>query len=1000
MKFSSIPSIVLFLLCLLSTALSAQWIRQYPLPKLEDVLDMDVSEDGYGFAAGTNDLLLRLDPETEEWTLLPGFGEGWRFEAVDYLDNSGGNIAVAGGDGLILTTNKGVDWNEIPGAPAGINSIKLFSPTHLMAISDEGVFEWENDQWTDLEVPALAGLKGGFILNTHIMWAYTFATNPAIYYTINGGDSWQINLDIEDVDVLRFFDSFNGIATDGRKVYSSNNGGVSWTLVSNNAIHNSSTDIAFGSSPMVLMAATFNASPAYSTDGGLTWVEQNTTFINMRNFSIVGLSDDEFWVGNDLSSIVHTTDHGDHWEETSGPERNIIQDVFFLTRNTGFAIGQSGQFLRSFDGGATWEDLSFGARSHFTIHGTDETDLWIGTNQRILHSADTGRTWIEKGIFSGGNINTIHAINENVILAGSSAGVIYKSTNAGADWDTVHMVTTAIRSIAPIDDQHYMATGFGGVILRSDNQGTTWSVVAPPEAGLQYEEAYFLDGEGWLITSSFKKTMWHTSNNGATWEPITLPIERFWDGVFFMTPDTGIIIGRSNAEGRAYITYTGGQTWTAAHITPFPLYGVTGFPNPNGTAWIHGFGSDIERLSFCLFPGIAEFAGDLFPCEADTVGYSVQGTNVDEYQWIFPPEWQIIGNDHSDTITVIPGPHSGFISVSGSNNCGTSSPMTFSAGPDPLPVIGDITGENFPCEGEVVTYNVTEINADHLEWHLQPGWSIQGDPNQSSISVLTNNNTGFIYVVGSNICGRDTSSDFFVAPEPLPDLTFISGDVTPCPGDTVQYEFITGLGTALNVFWNSGLNDWMTFGPGFLSFIAGHDAGSLTVFASSDCGASDPYLLELDPVDVSPVDIMYLDPELQLAFNGTATSYQWFYNGELIPGANEATYVPAQSGDYQAAVTFSTGCTVLTASLQIIIISVHNPVYAAVEVYPVPATDKLYIKDLAGKYSYVISDATGRIVSRGISTEQVLEIDQLLPGYYSLHLKQGDTRYVARFVVD
>ncbi len=64
--------------------------------------------------------------------------------------------------------------------------------------------------------------------------------------------------------------------------------------------------------------------------------------------------------------------------------------------------------------------------------------------------------------------------------------------------------------------------------------------------------------------------------------PITLPIDRFWDGVYFITPDTGIIVGRSSAEGRAYITFNGGANWQAGYVTDFPLYGVTGLPHANG----------------------------------------------------------------------------------------------------------------------------------------------------------------------------------------------------------------------------------------------------------------------------------------------------------------------------------------------------------------------------------------------------------------------------------
>ena len=670
MKFAFPLAVACLLLFLPVISLQAQWVRQYPLSKMEDVIAIDVSQDGHGFAAGPNDMILRLNPTSQTWDLLPGYGEGWRFEAVDYLDGSNGNIAAVGGQRLIITTNNGQTWTEIPDAPLGIHTLKLFSATHLIAMGDDGVFRWQNDTWTDLADPASVALKGGFVLDDQRMWAFSFASNPAIYYTTNGGQSWSTNTDIDDIDVVVFFDAMNGTATDGRMIYKTVNGGANWTLLSNNEIHNSANDLTYGSSINVLMAATPNGDPAITTDGGLTWEQLSTDLVNQRNYSIIAISDTEFWMGNDISGIAYTDDQGQTWEERSGPERNLIQDVFFINRNIGLATGQEGYLLRTVDGGTNWQDISFGTRTYHSVFGLAVNDIWLGANQRIFHSIDTGSTWVEKGVFAGGNITDILALSGERIIASVSTGNILISRDGGDSWDTVYTNLNPVRSLAKVDNNRIIATGFNGLLLRSDNQGDTWTTLTPPEAGLQYEQAFFLNGEGWLVTSSFKKTMWHTENNGDSWTPITLPIDRFWDGVYFITPDTGIVVGRSSTEGRAYITYTGGQSWTAAYTTSFPLYGVAGLPNPTGTAWIYGYGSDIEVLPYCnTLPSIADFQGDLFPCQADTIVYSLRSENVEQFNWLLPPGWQILGDANNDTISVVVGNTSGFISVSGTNLC-------------------------------------------------------------------------------------------------------------------------------------------------------------------------------------------------------------------------------------------------------------------------------------------------------------------------------------------
>lgn len=747
--------IFLFCLFIIPQIAGAQWVRQYPLDKLEDVLDLDVSSDGYGFAAGTNDLLMRLDPTTQTWELLPGFGANWKFESVDYLDGSEGSVVAAGGNGLIISTDKGETWTQITGPPDGIHTLKLFSADHLIAVTDADAYIWKNNMWRDLDVPVATSVKGAFVLDSMHIWMYTFATDPGIYYSTDGGQTWDVNLDINDIDVVRFFDPLYGIATDARDVYESKDGGVNWELIGDNALTNTVNDLAFGATANVLIGASINAEPPLSIDSGRTWTELDPGLLNQRSFSVVALSNDEFWMGHDLSSVWHTENGGTTWVETSGPDRNIVQDVFFLNRSIGFAVGQKGMLLSTRDGGNHWEDISFGNRSHLTIHGLSETDLWIGANQRILHSSDTGNTWTE--VFSpiANNINDIFAISSQRILAATGAGVIYRSNDGGAKWDTVYSLPgIQIKSIAHIDGQRYMATGFNGTILRSEDQGETWAPVSVPEAGLQYEQAYFHGDKGWLVTSSFKNLMWSTTNAGDSWTPITLPVDRFWDGVYFISQDTGIVVGRSTNEGRAYITFNGGVSWSSGYVTNFPLFGVAGVPNPNGTAWIFGYGSDIEVLPYCdVLPVLSNFVGDLDPCEGDTALYYVSSENIDIYSWFFPPGWTIVGNANNDTVDVVIGQASGTITISGSNPCGETGQLSFSAGPNLLPSIFEVQVPETPCPGDDITFSVITLEGDDYLWTLPSGWIPLSSLTESTIVVLAGENSGNVTVEVSNQCG-------------------------------------------------------------------------------------------------------------------------------------------------------------------------------------------------------------------------------------------------------
>ena len=959
---------------------------------------MDVSLDGHGFAVGTNDLVLRLNPATKTWDLIPGYGQNWKLEAVDYLDGSGGNVAVVGGTNVIMTVDAGDTWTEFDDELFTVHTLKMFSTTDIIAVSDAGAYRLENNIWVNLGVPATAPLRGAFILDSQHIWAYSSGSSPAIYSTTNGGMTWNTNLDLSDVDVVRFYDALNGIATDGRDVYRTKNGGVKWNLAGDNALPNTVNDLSYGASAHVILGATLDAEPTVSVDSGKTWLSIDPGLVNQRSFSTATVSDDEFWIGNDLSSVIHSVDGGTTWTEKSGPQRNIINDVYFITRSLGFATGQTGMLLRTFDGGDNWEEVFFGNRNHLSIHGLSASDLWLGANQRIYHSDDSASTWTESLVVLGGNINDILAISSQRVLAASSSGVIYRTNDGGASWDTVYNAGVQLKSIAKIDDQRYMATGFNGIILRSADQGETWSVITPPEPALQYEQAFFLDSIGWLVTSSFKHEMWSTTNAGDSWTPITLPVDRFWDGVYFITPDTGIVVARSTNEGRAYITFNGGQNWSSGYVTTFPLFGVAGVPNPNGTAWIFGYGSDIEVLPYCnTFPVVNNFDGNLTPCQGTTMTYIVYAENVENFLWTFPAGWQVTGNANNDTVQVVVGITTGFISVVGVNACGETGALNFIATPTLLPVLFSIGGESDPCEGTLVNYNVFHNNANNFVWTLPPGWTIESDPNQPIVMVRVGSTNGAISVIGTNECGTANVVNLPVSSQALPTLTLVSGDLSPCPGDTVLYTFNTQVTNSITLLNQVGLDDWILLG-GFLEVIAGHEPGSFDLIASNDCGFSQPLTMVFDPLFVPEFGVESAGTEIHPSVVGVA--YQWLLNGQPVSGATQEFYTPVVSGYYTVIVTFANGCSAESvAGLNVVISGIFGPSdVLPLEVYPVPAGEKLFIKNITGEFSYEIVDLAGRVLSIGETDVPEIDITVLQSGYYMLNLISDQTRYTAKFI--
>jgi len=379
--------------------------------------------------------------------------------------------------------------------------------------------------------------------------------------------------------------------------------------------------------------------------------------------------------------------------------------------------------------------------------------------------------------------------------------------------------------------------------------------------------------------------------------------------------------------------------------------------------------------------------------------YTVTPQDVDQFIWNFPPGWQIIGNSNNDTVQVRTGSTSGNIGVSGSNICGMSGQLSFSVSPQLLPVVFDISGNQFPCMGDIVNYIANGLNVSDYQWSLPADWTIEGNPNQSSIMVHVGALDGEISVTGSNICGTTQSQiPLFVSVQTLPTIQLLSGDVTPCPHDTVSYEFLSDFGSFI-IFAPDGLDDWIFLPslPG-THFIAGHASGVFHIAAANDCGLT-PLDLHLDPLDVPhPIDIINDDNKLYPS--STGVSYQWFLNGIPITGATQDTLIVTVSGAYTVLVTFDNGCSELSEQVDVVISGIFNPSsISSLEVYPVPASDELFIKGIDREFTYTIIDLLGKKILANHSDVTKIRVGDLSQGVYVLRIEFEGKSYVTRFIV-
>lgn len=115
--------------------------------------------------------------------------------------------------------------------------------------------------------------------------------------------------------------------------------------------------------------------------------------------------------------------------------------------------------------------------------------------------------------------------------------------------------------------------------------------------------------------------------------------------------------------------------------------------------------------------------------------------------------------------------------------------------------------------------------------------------------------------------------------------------------------------------------------------------------------------------------------------------YQWFQNGQLIPGATGPFYLPTESGSYTVQVDDGSTCTVTSSNFDFMLSPTTKPAASlGIQLFPNPAQHTLKIRSLPEGLSHLdILDPVGKLLRRMEVRERRaldLNISNLNPGLY------------------
>lgn len=151
---------------------------------------------------------------------------------------------------------------------------------------------------------------------------------------------------------------------------------------------------------------------------------------------------------------------------------------------------------------------------------------------------------------------------------------------------------------------------------------------------------------------------------------------------------------------------------------------------------------------------------------------------------------------------------------------------------------------------------------------------------------------------------------------------------------------------------------------------------------------------------------VYAVPSVSITVNGDtlssfgAVSYQWYYNGNLINGANDSVYVAGAPGNYTLEITDTNGCTAL--SLPVVISGIEHALSEAWSIYPNPFSTGNFILSVGNNFigsGIEISDADGRIIFKSSIVNPKSEIQlNVSQGVYLLRISSPNGTVVKKLI--
>lgn len=529
-----------------------------------NINDIEFRGKNQGFAACDSGLILLTNDGGQSWTSIqtPTFND---LHAVSFSDSS--ELTAVGTHNTILrSTDAGNSW-ELLSSPVVASYYDVSFPDKKRGIivgrnsDDKAVILHSTDAGTSWQITVYGIFS--FLYSVSFpgqFTGYASGMDGVVLKTIDGGLSWDIKPNTENSFLkLLFINQDTGIAINPYyEIFRTTDGAAHWENITPEGMQYSKT---IAQNPAdELLACGSGGFLAISTNVGESWSElskgikeifHQIEFVNETCGFILG------------SKILQkSTDGGVSWNtfNITGLDYGNAIASSFIDESTGYVLGGSGEIIRTFDGGITWEKVRQATKAQWfsDIYMIDKNNGFMtgggvspgGATWSTVYRSTTGVNWQSMNVPSEKPLNRVYFYNRQLGFMLGWDGTLLKTLNGGLSWTSIQTgIDSDLQDVFFLnpDTGFMIASGYWDdyYILKSENGGEDWTVVYEQlnyYHYYSYKSVFFSDPfNGWV--SGCPGLILTTQDCGKTWTKSHVITDNYLNGIYMKNAENGMIVG-------------------------------------------------------------------------------------------------------------------------------------------------------------------------------------------------------------------------------------------------------------------------------------------------------------------------------------------------------------------------------------------------------------------------------------------------------------------------